>query len=313
MVERFSSDEICAQLALLNAFFREQVTGDYVYLDVPGYWNVGDHLIALGAFELLKKVPYRCKMKCTISGFKKTRIEKDTIILLHGGGNFGDLYPGANWFRNEIVRNYPDNKIIFLPQTITYKDASLIAEDALICSKHRNLHICARDIPSFEILNAHFSTNNLYLLPDTAFGLYDILPKCSGMSTNELIIQRIDFELAESWSIKGVHVKDWNDILAELRFSSLLFPLKALNKAKRITHIHYFAWLKDRYQMSVMEPFILRKIPAYFLRYGTIRTTRLHGLILATMLHIPVEWKDTKYGKLSGYLKTWFPLEYEHR
>lgn len=313
MVERFSSDEICAQLALLNAFFREQVTGDYVYLDVPGHWNVGDHLIALGAFELLKKVPYRCKMKCTISGFKKKRIEKDTIILLHGGGNFGDLYPGANWFRNEIVRNYPDNKIIFLPQTITYQDISLIAEDALICSKHNNLHICARDIPSFDILNAHFSTNNLYLLPDTAYGLYNSLPKSTGNAGEKLVLQRKDSELAESWYDEDAQKKDWDDILSDLHFSKYMVGLKILRKLQKITKLSFVSRLKDFYQIKVIEPYIYHKVPAYFLNFATIKTTRLHGLILATMLHIPVEWKDTKYGKLSGYLKTWFPLEYERR
>ena len=48
------------QLAILRHFIQENINADYIYVDVPLYWNVGDWLIAMGAWELLKEVPYKC-------------------------------------------------------------------------------------------------------------------------------------------------------------------------------------------------------------------------------------------------------------
>ncbi|MDI5788788.1 hypothetical protein PO124_11350 [Bacillus licheniformis] len=40
---------------------------------------------------------------------------------LSGGGNFGDLYPHFQQFRERVVEHYPDNRIVILPQSIYYE------------------------------------------------------------------------------------------------------------------------------------------------------------------------------------------------
>jgi len=37
----------------------------------------------------------------------RSRIASHTILVLHGGGNFGDLYPVHQNFWEEIVRRFP--------------------------------------------------------------------------------------------------------------------------------------------------------------------------------------------------------------
>lgn len=50
----------------------------------------------------------------------KRKIKKDTIILLQGGGNFGDIWD-IHEFKRKVIRNYPENRIIIFPQTVFYQ------------------------------------------------------------------------------------------------------------------------------------------------------------------------------------------------
>lgn len=282
------------------------ITGDYVYIDIPGHHNVGDHLIALGAFELLKKIPYRCIYKSSGTNFREQMIPKNAIILLQGGGNFGDLYPGANIFRNHIVQHFPNNRIIFLPQTITYIDHDLIIKDSNICAQHNDLHICARDDHSMEILSKYFYSNHLYKLPDTAIGLrLSVNCKISHPVNNVLLIKRKDNEINDKSHLNCEDTKDWDDILKESNYGPIFFVARCLNSIRKRTGWTSICQLSNFYLVKVQEPFIYHKVCNYFMRYNKIITTRLHGYLLACILGIPAEWIDTKYGKISSYCNTW--------
>src|SRR5690606_22036230 len=124
---------------------------DYVYWDLPYYINVGDVLIWQGTRDFLSKISYKALDfgNPTTANFKDFSIE--TIILLQGGGNFGDIYGASQSFRKKVVEKYPNNKIIVLPQTIYFEDKANEEKDLLLFSKHENLYLCVRDQPSYEI------------------------------------------------------------------------------------------------------------------------------------------------------------------
>ena len=63
--------------------------------------------------------------------------------------------------------NDPNNKIIFLPQTVWFEHEENMKKCAEILSRHKNLVICARDKVSYEILKKNFS-NEILLVPDMA-------------------------------------------------------------------------------------------------------------------------------------------------
>ena len=46
------------------------------------------------------------------------KIPKSAIILLNGGGNFGDLWRSHSEFRIKVINNFRTNKIIIFPQTV---------------------------------------------------------------------------------------------------------------------------------------------------------------------------------------------------
>ena len=70
---------------------------DVFYFDYPLHLNVGDLLIYHGTEQFFKDhhinvTLKRCEYDLDLEEVK-AKITPNTTILLHGGGNFGDLYP----------------------------------------------------------------------------------------------------------------------------------------------------------------------------------------------------------------------------
>lgn len=293
------------QLDVLRHFIQEHIDADYIYVDVPLHLNIGDWFIALGAWELLKSIPYKCIDRVDWKHLDTSKINKGTIILLHGGGNFGDIWRSAVEGRNELIQQFPNNKVIILPQTITYTDKSLLKKDAAFYSNYPNVHICARDEESYKLAKQYFVKNEISLLPDTAIGLYNVLPKGNGcVSGKQLIINRKDKEADKLFEENG-DIKDWDDILKDIHFKNILLPYKIIKKIRKLNPCKVINKLEMWYAITIMYGYILKQIPKYFLRYDLIKTTRLHGYLIASMLHIPIDILDTKYNKIQNYRQTW--------
>ena len=294
------------QLVVLENAVSKLVDRDYVYLDIPGYFNIGDHLIYNGAMAVLRKSSYKCIYQSVVENVIDRKIPEDAVIVLSGGGNWGGGFYTP--FRARIVANFPRNKIVVMPQTIRYPDEENLERDAQLYAEHADLHLCARDRRSYEILKKYFSANHTYLLPDSAVGLYGVLPKWEPKGQEKsLFIKRRDGESAlNPWDVQNADVRDWDSILEELSFSRLLYPYMGIRKVKNMIGNDAMKNVANKYLTSVMESFFMKKIPAYFKRYNKVFTTRLHGLLLAKLMEMPVEYQDTRYGKISGYCETWF-------
>lgn len=303
MIEDFNSAE--SQKNKLKEFLHKTIDSEYIYIDVPLYLNIGDWLIALGAWELLNELPFRCLGRWRWDDVEPQNISSNTIILLQGGGNYGDLYRGATEARNKIISMFPQNKIIILPQTITYLNYNLLVKDARLYAKHNNLYICARDNVSYQVLLKYFRNNKLYLLPDMALGLYGVLPQQVKTEVkNILIVNRKDKEAAMLFVGLG-DVKDWNDILYDIKFDLVWIPYRLLHKIKRLFNSTLLRKAENMYMLNILYPFIKTYVPKYFLRYHLVKTTRLHGYLLALIMHIPVDVLDNRYQKIFNYINTW--------
>lgn len=101
-------ESISRQVNILHEFILQYIDSDYVYVDIPLYQNIGDWLIAMGAWELLNQSHYKCLAKLRWDDYYSYEITPNTIIILQGGGNFGDLYRGATDARNEVI----DTKVV---------------------------------------------------------------------------------------------------------------------------------------------------------------------------------------------------------
>ena len=112
---------------------------DYIFIDLPYYSNIGDSLIWKGTETLLASLPHKCLYRASCKTFRHIDISENVIIIMMGGGNWGDLYLIHNEFRKRIVQSYPNNKIIILPQTVYYEGARNARFDAKVFRKHKRL------------------------------------------------------------------------------------------------------------------------------------------------------------------------------
>ena len=92
------------------------IDSDYLFLDLPYYSNIGDALIWMGTEHFLENISHKCLGKHNIDTFDFRPIPKDAIILLQGGGNFGDIWRQHQEFRLNVLQQYKENRIIVLPQ-----------------------------------------------------------------------------------------------------------------------------------------------------------------------------------------------------
>src|SRR5690606_14495563 len=91
-------------------------------------------------------------------------------ILLHGGGNFGTLWPAHQDFRLAMLERFPDRPIVQLPQSIHFAAEAAIAPCAGAIARRGRFSLCVRDVPSLDFARRHFPCETL-LVPDMAFAI----------------------------------------------------------------------------------------------------------------------------------------------
>jgi pyruvyl transferase EpsO len=288
-----------------------------VYIDVPLHFNVGDLLINAGTERFFERSMITPVVRLTIfdicdidQGTKgcirlKTlfldamkNIPSNIPILLHGGGNIGDLYPEFQAMREAIIESFPSRRIIILPQSIHFDNElrqSLAIERML---RHADLHIFVRDRPSLDAIRA-VAKDRGALLPDMAHALWSELTEYRSQEPSKscLTMRRRDDETR--LSIQGSRTFDWDDIVSsrDIWLSRLIRKSMYLG-VDRTHRLPLWLWyrLRDR---------IIARAFHYFAAYGTIDTDRLHGLILGCLMARHVNFVDNRYGKLSRYVSEW--------
>ncbi len=148
-------------------------------LNYPNYGNIGDHLIGLGTIiHLTEVVGTRIAYCASIDSFDRAEMDRKigegTPILMQGGGNFGDIWYEHQKFREDIIRRYPKNPIVILPQTIYFTNEGCLKEARKAFRDHPNLTIFCRDTTSFEFAQQQFGQHHLHLCTDMAFALADM-------------------------------------------------------------------------------------------------------------------------------------------
>ncbi|HDZ0409394.1 TPA: polysaccharide pyruvyl transferase family protein, partial [Klebsiella pneumoniae] len=111
---------------------------EIILLDTPLHLNVGDVLIYKGQLQFFKehhiKIISEHSDKASKSFIVKNhrKIPRNAIIVLTGGGNFGDLYQHHQTLRETVCKYLPNNKIVQLPQTAHFENQSKLLESSKI-------------------------------------------------------------------------------------------------------------------------------------------------------------------------------------
>ena len=284
---------------------------EFALVDFPDHPNVGDSAIWLGeAIYLRQKLGRHPSYACTFDTWSKDeflRAVPTGPIFFHGGGNFGDVWPNHHEFRLRLLSEFPDRRIIQLPQTMHFSSAENLKKAADIINSHGNFTIFVRDLPSLELAKKEFRAAT-FLCPDMAFCLGS-QGRRVGVTRELLLLLRTDHErLERKLDVELPRFADLEDWLPERRgFGTWLF-YKALIRTyssfflqgrvpSRIdTHVQWYNCLAS-YRVGRG----LKQIASS----AYIVTDRLHTHILCILLNLPHAVLDNNYGKISRFIEAW--------
>jgi pyruvyl transferase EpsO len=315
-------------------------------LDYPNHYNIGDHLIWLGElFYLTDILKTKINYVASIDDFSPEVMEKQvgkSPILLHGGGNLGDLWSGYQRLREHVISTYRDRPIIILPQSIYFDNIDNLNKAAAIFNSHPNLTLFARENYSYELALKYFYQCRVIKAPDSALQMVNMpLPSFKFNPRHPILyLCREDSELNEAFSsaaleIPNLLVQDWDDsprkwiyrgrgnfgelkewywrlpgmvlLVREGWQRGLANPEQWLSRYKW-ERFHPYAHKFD----AIHNPFIhrfswsLMHAGVYqLLQSSLVITNRMHGHILCVLLGIPNILLPNSYYKNESFYETW--------
>ena len=272
-------------------------------VDFPDYTNVGDSLIWLGSLEALKllgvEAPVYVASQRTYRRQEMARAVGDGVICLQGGGNLGDLWPAHQEFREQVIRDFPANRIIQLPQSVEFSSPRALERARRVFGAHRDLTILVRTERSYA--RAEVFGVPTQLCPDLGM-VVGMLDRPLHPTHDAVLLARTDhesqglpLEIVPPW-VKRV---DWVGQPGgfALRMMATLYQRpklwRAVTGASR--HILFRSAARRRLQYGID-----------LLASGrVVLTDRLHGHVLATLLGLPHCVMDSQYGKVRALWNTW--------
>jgi exopolysaccharide biosynthesis predicted pyruvyltransferase EpsI len=276
-------------------------------IDFPNHPNVGDSAIWVGEQAFLSKLNVRPAYVCTTRNRDWDALERaigpDGTILIHGGGNFGDIWPEHQLLREEALDRFPDHPVVQLPQTVHFSNLNAADRTAAKIRKHGRFALAVRDRNSLAFARERFDCN-IVLCPDMAFciGPIEVAPPSD---QRILLLMRSDKEKKDhspseaTLQSSDLLCTDWlTESYAETRLRSVgrMLADMLLGKAAPTRRGSYYNALAcERLRRG------LRQLASF--RY--IVSDRLHVHILSTLLGRQHALLDNNYGKLSSFTSAW--------
>lgn len=289
--ERISIRRIFSKIKSLTMYIINIRKADIVLLDTPIHSNIGDAAIAVAEKNYLKKVLNIDNIiEVTANNLEHMEnlyslfTNKNKLILVHGGGFLGDLWPEEEKRFRRIVKRFKKSKIVVLPQTIHYDlnnefSKDFFEESKIIYNEHANLTIFAREDKSYKFLNANYKNVSVHKVPDivTTLEYNDKNFKREGI----LFCMRADLERI----VKNEEQKRIEDIIKNK------FPNESVQYTDTV--IDEMILPNDR------EEIINSKL-SQFAKSKLVITDRLHGMIFAALTNTPCLAFGNSSGKVKG-------------
>lgn len=282
---------------------------EIILLDYPNTTNVGDSLIWLGEIAYLKSRGLKIKYVCDSRNYDyqklKQVINDHSIVLMHGGGNFGTVWEEIHTFRLKVINELKSVPIIQLPQTIHFDSEDKVNEINQAITKHGQYTLLARGQFSYSFAKSNFNAP-VYLCPDMAFFIGAI--KHQSANNGFVAVARTDCETsgALNFALKTlkeeqeINITDWLDpSLAERLIHRIEMHTVGL---RRLIDPHNMLLLKLWNLLSTLR---LKRGVAILGTATSVVTDRLHVHILSILLNKPHIMVDNNYGKLKRFYETW--------
>lgn len=285
----------------------------YALLDFPNHANVGDSAIWAGEMAYLQRyAPAPPAYVCSLADFSMQDLLArcpDGPIFIHGGGNFGDVWPHHQTFRNRLLEQAPGRQVVQLPQSIHFSSPEKLEETARVIERHGAFTLFVRDKESLELAQRHFPCQTI-LCPDMAFFIGQIARPRSP-EVDVLCLLRTDVERVDLGDgvreQPDLRIADWLDeSKGELNLARAWGALTA--SAARGPGAARYGLFKAAADARV------RRGVRLLASGRAIVTDRLHTHILSLLLGIPHAVLDNSYGKVGRFISCWTsPSSLTHR
>lgn len=280
---------------------------------LPCHGNMGDTFISLGELAFLEECGVRILYKkMLIDSSPLPELPKDCVMLMQGGGDFGDVWRGIQEARLAVIHHYASHRIVVFPQTIYYNDMELCEQDAAALNRCTDLTICVRDSRARDFMLKHFQCNIL-LVPDMAFFIpvqslrkYMVAP-----NRKALYLRRTDKEFkVDSPNVPAdAVVSDWPTVGNRQIYLKLNLRLVGYTDAFRLRNMNFMSSVLRRTavweMLHVAYPIVARYGVRFLSSYQDLYLTRLHGAIVSVLLGKGFYLMDNSYHKNLYFFDTW--------
>lgn len=294
-------DRIHAELDPVFAGVRRCALVDY-----PNHGNPGDNAIWIGEKNYLADrgidVAYACDTRTYDPRALGESLPEGPIVI-HGGGNVGDLWLDHQMLRERVLRDFPDRRIIQMPQSVFFRDTKNAGAFRELVGRATDFTCFVRDSESLARYEQVIG-RRAYLCPDMAF-------MCTEPTITDAPRRKVSYLLRDDQEahIAGFSGTSLPWILSAPTVLCLFLSLasRCCSVAERVLP-HFVSSVAARLE-SMMYDAVAHdrvRVAQSLLRTGEVVVTdRLHGHILCLLIGIPHVVLDNSYGKVHAFVRQW--------
>lgn len=215
----------------------------------------------------------------------KNQIQATDLIFIHSGYLFMNNKSDVPVIL-DLVKNFRENKIVFLPQTVNFSNEEVKETFLHTFSEHPNLVLLCRDFVSYDMAKIMFSKNTCLAFPDVVTSLV-------GTYTRNYNRTGVCFCLRD----------DQEKFYSDKQLQNLIDNLKDYGYTRIDTTLKISPFTMNNHR----EKLIYKTID-HIAGAKVVITDRYHGTIFSIIANTPVIVINSTDHKLSSGVK-WFPSE----
>jgi exopolysaccharide biosynthesis predicted pyruvyltransferase EpsI len=220
-------------------------------------------------------------------------------VLIHGGGNFGDIWPEHNRIREQAIAAHHGRPVVQLPVSLHVDRPAGMTGVRRAVDSHGNVAFMWRDSESYDQGVEYFPDSQHHLVPDAAFALQ--LARTAPAASDRLLIRRTDIEVSSDEVPARYRSVDW-DFPPRFKLSSGWWAMRALERLGSSPVRSPRAWQVMYGRLASAQ---LRYALGLLSSAEVVVSDRLHGHILSTIAGIPNVLYADKNRKNISFFKTW--------
>lgn len=253
--------------------------------------NIGDSAITLAEQKwLLEKLPDYYQIEFSTYKMKEqyaflhTVLHPEDIFFIQGGGNIGNCYLEEEEMHRRIIADFPNHKIVILPQSIYFDDTEEgkleLEKSKEIYNKHKNLTLCVRGKANDAFAKKHFSSLKIKIVPDMVYAL------------------KAEYSFKRS-GVLAVLRDDKEKILSEKQKENMVCLLE-----KEFEYTEYTNNTSDQAITRDKRRLVVKTELNRYAKHELVVTDRLHGMLFSVITGTPCIVLNSGNGKIEDYYET---------